>query len=108
MPSDGVNPTASEKFRELLQVRQKLMVIRNEFNGRVYTLREKKAQLAKYVMNLINTLNDIHESIPDNAIKYPDIVPHIIESLEYPEKKLRVSIPTYLHRNRIPFYNKIY
>uniref|UniRef100_A0AAG5DEX7 Uncharacterized protein n=1 Tax=Anopheles atroparvus TaxID=41427 RepID=A0AAG5DEX7_ANOAO len=88
-PTEERVETATGKYHELLRVRREMFALRNEYNGKVFALREQKVALRQYVEKQKSKLREIHVEIPaDRRRQLPREV--VIDvGLEYAEDQYK-------------------
>lgn len=75
------------KFKEIMRAREELFDMRNDFNQKLFKLREEKKNIYEFVAEKKRELDAIHPQIPEPDRKFCPGFPAINEEKEYPEKK---------------------
>jgi hypothetical protein len=68
-----------------------LFLIKDNFNSKVYDLRNKKIALVERFTELNATLKNIHRELDPTQRKYLPEVPKFDEKLEFPDKRIKVG-----------------
>ncbi|KAK0088856.1 hypothetical protein PV325_010453 [Microctonus aethiopoides] len=105
--------TIQSKYRKLLDCRKMTHNIKVRFNEELKAMREKKINLQREILNLVEELKSIHAEIPD---EYKQPLPEIFEindSIECPEKNLEVEEARRIRKSslgkiKIPLMEKEY
>ena len=80
--------TVAKKLEELIRTREDVYNIRNEYNQKVFGLRDKKKDLTAYIQRKLEKLDEIHLEIPEGQRRKPQIVVTFEFDREFPEKNL--------------------
>ena len=83
--------SASNKFEELLQIREEATAARNIYNNKIFHQRDKKKILVDFIQEQLNVLKQIHEELPEDKIRFSKLVPTINEFKEYPNSIMNVN-----------------
>lgn len=84
--SEEERDTTIKKFTELIKLREEIYHIRNDYNTKVFALREKKSKLIEFIKKKIEKLNEIHLEIPSSRRTLPTITIVFNYDREYPEQ----------------------
>jgi cilia- and flagella-associated protein 44 len=87
-PPEDIRDTTHKKFEELLKIREEIFQIRNNFNIKVFNLRDKKLEIHEYINRKMKELMDIQQYLADDEKKFPETKVQIDEIREFPEKLL--------------------
>ncbi|XP_017757877.1 PREDICTED: uncharacterized protein LOC108549132 [Eufriesea mexicana] len=83
--------TAATKYKELVDCRNKLHHLRENFNTKLKTIALKKQRMQKEVMKLTEILKKIHTEIPLKNIKPLPHTPKLSLDIEFPEHNLELE-----------------
>ncbi|XP_063994244.1 LOW QUALITY PROTEIN: cilia- and flagella-associated protein 44 [Diachasmimorpha longicaudata] len=84
--------TTLSKYKQLLDCRKKSHYLRESFNDKLRSIRDKKLSLKNDVENSVGKkLSGIHAELPNNYIRDMPEMPAIDISLEYPENNLKLE-----------------
>lgn len=75
------------KYKEILRAREELFDMRNDFNQKLFSLREEKKNIYEFIAEKKRELENIHPQIPEPDRRYCPDFPEINEEKEYPERK---------------------
>ncbi|KFB51082.1 AGAP006735-PA-like protein [Anopheles sinensis] len=81
--------TTTGKYHELLRVRQEMFTLRNEYNEKVFALRDRKVELRRYVEKQKAKLRDIHAELPTDKRKQLQREVVIDVQLEYADEQYK-------------------
>jgi hypothetical protein len=68
-----------------------LFLIKDNFNSKVYDLRNKKIALIEKFTALNDTLKNIHRELDPTQRKFPPEIPKFDKKLEFPDKEIKVG-----------------
>ncbi|KAK0161075.1 hypothetical protein PV327_009592 [Microctonus hyperodae] len=95
----STSETIQSKYRQLLECRKMTHNRKVHFNEQLKAILDKKLNLQREILNLVEELKSIHAEIPD---EYKQQLPEIFEInylIEYPEKNLELDkYSTIAHR----------
>ncbi|XP_053983869.1 cilia- and flagella-associated protein 44 [Hylaeus volcanicus] len=83
--------TTATKYKQLLDCRNKLHSLREDFNAKLNGVRSEKQRLQKEVMRLMEILKRIHAEIPLKSIKPLPQLPKLNFDTEFPEHSLELE-----------------
>ncbi|XP_055535978.1 cilia- and flagella-associated protein 44 isoform X2 [Wyeomyia smithii] len=90
-PKEDYRETTLTKYRDLLECKEKLFTLKNDYNKQVFALRDKKMELIKYVEKQKKKLRKIHEEIPEEKRKMPTVDIKTNSTLEFPENEFKLD-----------------
>lgn len=86
--SEEERETIAKKLQELLKTRDDVYNIRNDYNRKVFDLREKKRKLYDFIKRKLEKLNEIHLEIPEKQRTKPEVAVNFEFDDEFPERNL--------------------
>lgn len=89
--NDEQRETVQKKLQELLKTREDVYKIRNDYNVKVFALRDKKKSLIEYIQRKLKQLDKIHDEIPESRRVEPQIAVAFNFDKEYPERNLDLN-----------------
>ena len=78
--------TITKKLQEILKTRDDVYNIRNDYNKKVFALRDKKKNLIEYIEKKLKKLVEIHLEIPEKQRVMPKIAVSFDFNREFPER----------------------
>ncbi|XP_053674678.1 cilia- and flagella-associated protein 44 [Anopheles nili] len=88
-PSEEQVDTTTGKYNELLRVRNEIFTLRQQYNSRVFALREKKVELMQYVAKQKAKLGMIHDELPVDKRKPLPLEVTIDVTVEYADDQYK-------------------
>jgi len=86
--SDEQRETVVSKLQEIVKTREDAFNIKNNYNTKIFNMREKKKELYHYVQRKMSKLAEIHLEIPESQRITPDISVTFNFDREFPERNL--------------------
>lgn len=86
--SEEERETIAKKLQELLNTRNDVYNIRNDYNKKVFDLREKKRKLYDFIRRKLEKLDEIHLEIPEKQRMKPEVAVNFEFDDEFPERNL--------------------
>ncbi|RZC43160.1 thyroid receptor-interacting protein 11 [Asbolus verrucosus] len=90
-PSKSQRESTVKKYQELLLSRVKQYNIRNDFNNKLFALREDKVRIRQELLVLQKKLEEIHEEISEQQVKDGPPVPQE-DASEFPERDYEIKL----------------
>jgi hypothetical protein len=78
--------TVIKKLQEIIKTREDAFNIRNDYNQKIFALRDKKKELIHYVKRKMRKLTEIHEEIPEAQRIMPEFNVTFDFNREFPER----------------------
>lgn len=80
--------SVAKKLQELMKTREDVYNIRNEYNQKIFALRDKKKNLIDYIHRKLEKLDEVHLEIPEGQRINPQFTVSFDFDREFPEKNL--------------------
>ncbi|GAB0093262.1 uncharacterized protein DMENIID0001_083410 [Sergentomyia squamirostris] len=90
IPTDSTHNMLLDKYEEILKMREEIFLKKNEYNEKIFTLRQQKADLVACIRRQGMKLTEIHKEIQVGDRKFISDFNSINEKLEYPEISLKL------------------
>lgn len=84
--SEETRETIVKKLDEIVRTREDVFNIRNEYNEKIFAMRDKKKNLIHYVQRKMQKLDEIHLEIPEDQRVKPNISVTFDFDREFPER----------------------
>lgn len=85
---DELRDTIVKKLQELVKTRVDVYKIRNDYNRKIFSLRDKKKKLIEFIQRQLKKLEEIHLEVPKAHRFLPEIVVTFDFDREFPERNL--------------------
>ncbi|XP_054260154.1 cilia- and flagella-associated protein 44-like [Macrosteles quadrilineatus] len=89
LPDQSKN-TSLHKLNQLVQAKREIFNMKEEFNRKVYSLREKKVKLVRNVHQLENQLLYLYDELPEDCRILPPPKPQLNIPKEFPERQYQI------------------
>lgn len=86
--SDEQRETVASKLQQIVKTREDAFNIRNDYNTKIFNMREKKKELYHYVQRKMSKLAEIHLEIPEGQRITPTMSVTFDLDREFPERNL--------------------
>ncbi|KAG5669779.1 hypothetical protein PVAND_000072 [Polypedilum vanderplanki] len=88
--ADDARETVVKKLEEIIKTREDAFNIRNEYNEKVFALREKKKELIHYVQKKLRKLDEIHLELSEEQRIKPNFNVKFDFDREFPERNFNL------------------